>query len=175
MNHFSYFQSQDNIVVRWDIGLNKKRIAYFNFPRMDGEMRLMQGDELRLRYNGEMRKPWSGEGHVIKLPNNFGEEVGLELRKNDGVPTECTHHFSVDFIWKSTSFDRMQYAMKTFAVDETSVSGYIYHKLLGHEVEEQNVKCTLPKRFSSIIRVFENVLFKFFVSTFNHSLFVLFQ
>lgn len=144
-------QSQDNIVVRWDIGLNKKRIAYFNFPRADGEMRLMQGDELRLRYNGEMRKPWSGEGHVIKLPNNvdFGEEVGLELRKNDGVPTECTHHFSVDFIWKSTSFDRMQYAMKTFAVDETSVSGYIYHKLLGHEVEEQNVKCTLPKRFSA--------------------------
>ena len=62
------------------------------------------------------------------------------------MPTECTHHFSVDFIWKSTSFDRMQYAMKTFAVDETSVSGYIYHKLLGHEVEEQNVKCTLPKR-----------------------------
>ena len=41
----------------------------------------------------------------------------------------------------------MQAAMKTFAVDETSVSGYIYHKLLGHDVEEQNVKCTLPKRF----------------------------
>ena len=41
---------------------------------------------------------------------------------------------------------RMQYAMKTFAVDETSVSGYIYHRLLGHDVEEQNVKCSLPKR-----------------------------
>jgi regulator of nonsense transcripts 1 len=27
-------------------------------------------------------------------------------------------------LWKSTSFDRMQAAMKTFAVDETSVSGY---------------------------------------------------
>lgn len=65
------FQSQDNIVVRWDIGLNKKRIAYFNFPRADGEMRLMQGDELRLRYNGEMRKPWSGEGHVTKIPNSI--------------------------------------------------------------------------------------------------------
>jgi len=40
----------------------------------------------------------------------------------------------------------MQTGMKTFAVDETSVSGYIYHKLLGHEVEEQVVKCQLPKR-----------------------------
>jgi regulator of nonsense transcripts 1 len=45
-------------------------------------------------------------------------------------------YFQVDFVWKSTSFDRMQSALKTFAVVETSVSGYIYHKLLGHEVEE---------------------------------------
>lgn len=47
-------------------------------------MRLMQGDELRLRYNGEMRKPWSGEGHVIKLPNSIfsdrnGHVIGLNL------------------------------------------------------------------------------------------------
>ena len=47
----------------------------------------------------------------------------------------------------------MQTGMKTFAVDETSVSGYIYHKLLGHEVEEQVVKCQLPKRFVLEINV----------------------
>jgi len=41
------------------------------------------------------------------------------------VPTEITHNFIVDFVWKSTSFDRMQLAMKTFAVDEKSVSAYI--------------------------------------------------
>ena len=46
-------------------------------------------------------------------------------------------------------FCRMQAAMKTFAVDETSVSGYIYHKLLGHEVEDVVIKCQLPKRFSA--------------------------
>ncbi len=40
-----------------------------------------------------------------------------------GVPIDVNHNFSVDFVWKSTSFDRMQAAMKTFAVDETSVSG----------------------------------------------------
>ena len=50
--------------------------------------------------------------------------------------------------------DRMQTGMKTFAVDETSVSGYIYHKLLGHEVEEQVVKCQLPKRFVLEIHVY---------------------
>lgn len=43
------------------------------------------------------------------------------------------HGFSVDFVWKSTSFDRMQGAMKTFAVDETSVSGWVtYYILLKH-------------------------------------------
>ena len=29
--------------------------------------------------------------------------------------------------------------MKTFAIDDTSVTGYIYHSLLGHPVEEQRI------------------------------------
>ena len=71
-------------------------------------MKLMHGDELRLRYVGELHKPWSGVGHVIKIPDNFGDEVAIELKSNAGVPTECSHNFVVDFVWKSTSFDRMQ-------------------------------------------------------------------
>lgn len=56
---------------------------------------------------------------------DVSDEICLELRRNDGVPTDCSHGFSVDFVWKATSFDRMQAAMKTFAVNEKSVSGYI--------------------------------------------------
>lgn len=56
---------------------------------------------------------------------DVSDEIGLELKRTEGVPAECTHGFSADFVWKSTSFDRMQLAMKTFAVDEKSVSGYI--------------------------------------------------
>ena len=56
---------------------------------------------------------------------DVSDEVGLELRKTEGVPSDCTLNFAADFVWKSTSFDRMQLAMKTFAVDEKSVSGYI--------------------------------------------------
>lgn len=33
-------------------------------------MKLMHGDELRLSYVGEMHKPWSSNGHVIKVPDN---------------------------------------------------------------------------------------------------------
>ena len=62
---------------------------------------------------------------------------------------EHTSGYSVDFVWKSTSFDRMQAAMKSFALDETSVSGYIYHLLLGHEVEPATVKAKLPAKMSA--------------------------
>jgi regulator of nonsense transcripts 1 len=139
-------QSQSDITVRWDLGLNQKRVAWFCLPKLEsGEVRLAVGDELRLRYQGELHKVWEGVGHVIKIPNStsndffsranqccllkrcldVSDEIGLELRRTDGVPAECTHNFSADFVWKSTSFDRMQLAMKTFAVDEKSVSGYI--------------------------------------------------
>src|SRR5690606_8288689 len=132
-------QTKDNIKVRWEIGMNKKRVAYFIFPKDDmgmAELRLVPGDELRLRYAGDAKhQPWSCVGHVIRL--NTNEEVALELRSNHNVPVDVQEGFSVDFVWKSTSFDRMQKAMKTFAVDESCLSSYLYHKLLGHPVEEQ--------------------------------------
>lgn len=53
----------------------------------------------------------------------FLEKHAYLLNPCQGVPVDVNHGFSVDFVWKSTSFDRMQGAMKTFAVDETSVSG----------------------------------------------------
>jgi regulator of nonsense transcripts 1 len=56
---------------------------------------------------------------------DVSDEICLELKRSDDCPTDCTHGFSVDFVWKATSFERMQLAMKTFAIDEKSVSGYI--------------------------------------------------
>lgn len=99
-------QTQDNIEVRWDVGLNMKIIAYFKIAKFDTDMRLMHGDELKLRYVGDQSKQWFGIGHVTKIPDNFSEEVAIELKNNFGVPTNCTTNFVVDFVWKSTSFDR---------------------------------------------------------------------
>jgi len=119
-------QTEEDVVVRWDIGLNQKRVAYFILPKLEqGDIKLMIGDELILRYEGELHSRWEGKGHVIKIPNNLSDEVALEFTRNDHIPIDCTHNFSVDFVWKSVSFDRMQHAMKIFAVDETSISGYI--------------------------------------------------
>lgn len=149
-------QSQENVVVRWDIGLNKKRIAYFHFTKEDSEARLVPGDELRLRLNSSAyanlanadETGWNAVGHVSKITAN--EEVALELRGPQQVgPWDINHGFQVEFVWKSTSFDRMQAAMRTFAVDDTSVSGYLYHKLLGHDVEPQTIRANVPKHFTA--------------------------
>lgn len=43
----------------------------------------------------------------------------------------------------------MQLALRKFAVDNSSVSAYIYRRLLGHEVEEVLFRCQLPKHFSA--------------------------
>ena len=45
-------------------------------------------------------------GQVVKFAST--EEVVLELRSNANVPTDVSTGYSVDFVWKSTSFDRMQ-------------------------------------------------------------------
>jgi regulator of nonsense transcripts 1 len=79
--------------------------------------------------------------------SDVSDEIALELKRSDNVPIDCTHNFSADFVWKSTSFDRMQQAMRTFAVDEQSVSGYIYHKLMGHDADPPQVlRAQMPKR-----------------------------
>ena len=36
-------QTQENIDVRWHMGLNKKTIAYFNLAKNDNDLRLMHG------------------------------------------------------------------------------------------------------------------------------------
>jgi len=140
-------QSRSGVTVRWDVGFNKKRVAYFVIPQTsDGEVKLLVGDELRLKHdNSKWQCVGSVKGHTLN------EEVALELRgkKASKAPVDETTGFSVDIIWKATTFERCQAAMKAFAMDEKSVSVYLYHKLLGHEVSDPPVEAVkLPKKLS---------------------------
>ncbi|EKC98873.1 hypothetical protein A1Q2_06844 [Trichosporon asahii var. asahii CBS 8904] len=138
-------QGESDISVRWDMGLNQKRTAWFTMPKLEsGEVRLAVGDELRLKLVGASMKGWANMGNSS---DNLWEGVGSVIKVPDNnVPTDCREGFAVDFVWKATSFDRMQQAMKTFAIDEKSVSGYI---LLGHEVDPQVLRTQMPKRFTA--------------------------
>lgn len=54
-------------------------------------MRLMQGDEICLRYKGDLAPLWKGIGHVIKVPDsilhtaNTYHEGSLGLAQNTGT------------------------------------------------------------------------------------------
>ncbi|XP_065222847.1 regulator of nonsense transcripts 1-like [Planococcus citri] len=137
------FQIQDVTVHLWYHYLsNKKVTAQFSLPKIDRNMKLMHGDQIRLRCMENANKPWSGVGHVIDiLDRDYTEEIGLEMKTSQGIPfksTTCsiTSKVVVDFIWKSTSFDRMQQALRKFADDDTSSSASIYYGLLGHDVDD---------------------------------------
>jgi regulator of nonsense transcripts 1 len=137
--------TEDSISVRWDTSLSGKKVAIFSL-RTEAN-RIMVGDELRLKL-GEgamfLHKPWEGVGYCKAIVDG---EVELELKSIVGVPEHVTDNFAVEYIWKSTSYDRMQNALKTFAIDDTSVTGFIYHKLLGHAVEEQQIATAkLPQK-----------------------------
>jgi regulator of nonsense transcripts 1 len=76
-------QTQTDITIRWDIGLNQKRVAWFVLPKLEsGEVRLAVGDELRLRYSGEMHKSWEGVGNVIKIPASMLLEIQMMIQNS---------------------------------------------------------------------------------------------
>lgn len=81
-------------------------------------------------------------------------EVSLELVQSHihKTPIDVTDGYTLEFVWKATSFDRMITALRTFAVDETSLSSTLYHKLLGHSnansSNDKQLNVVIPKKFS---------------------------
>jgi regulator of nonsense transcripts 1 len=133
--------TEDSIHVDWTKSLSGKPVATFRFRGHSADTsRVMVGDELRLKLGqgGQYLygKDWQGVGFVRNIVDG---DVELEVVSHSTVPESVSEDYQVEFIWKSTSFDRMQNALKTFAIDDTSVTGYIYHKLMGHIVEEQRI------------------------------------
>jgi regulator of nonsense transcripts 1 len=138
-------QRHENLSVKWDKSLSNKRVAMFHFPcRDESELRVVVGDELRLILDPAASRlygqGWSDTGNVMWI--NDGE-IALEMR-GQHVPLTISEGYMAEFVWKPTSYDRMQAALKTYAIDDTSVSGYLYHRLLGHEVETQTLKTVIP-------------------------------
>jgi regulator of nonsense transcripts 1 len=123
--------TKEGISVTWDIGLNKKRLVSFRFGHSNesDDTRLNQGEELLLKLDAATAllhgKEWQCAGNIIRFVDG---DVVLELKGNAGLkaPTDITDGYIVELVWKAVSFDRMQNALKTFAVDDTSVNQFIH-------------------------------------------------
>ncbi|EYC41471.1 hypothetical protein Y032_0568g57 [Ancylostoma ceylanicum] len=112
-------QTQSVGHVRWDQGLNKKHLAFFHLPKF------MEG--------------------------NHSDEIGIEMRaaSSEKMPTDPRINFTCEAVWNSTSFDRMYQALNTLEKDPHCVSQYIFHKLMGHDIDEILFKVQQPKRLSA--------------------------
>ncbi|KAH3673246.1 hypothetical protein WICPIJ_009865 [Wickerhamomyces pijperi] len=145
-------QALNHISVKWSLALNHKHLASFALSTFESsELKVAVGDEMILRYGGVNHEAWESKGFIIRTPNQYQEEFTLELSDSNSKnppPTHLTTEFTAEFVWKGTSYERMQDAMRAFATDNQSVSGYIYRKLLGHEVNEVEFDIKLPSKFS---------------------------
>ena len=146
-------QSEDDLTVTWDEGIHHDKLfASFSLRKIEsGDVKLAVGDEMRLRYTGGLRSPWEAVGFVLKIPNNQSDEVRLEIRKhgNEGI-TNVSIGFSADYVWKATSYDRMQLAMRSLVEDHKAMDNFILHTLLGFTMQNaQPLKTTMPKKWSA--------------------------
>lgn len=65
---------------------------------------------------------------------NNTEEVCLEVLSHDPPPPVQTG-YTVEFVWKNTVYTRMRTGLKRFWKDNTSISSYLYYRLLGQDPE----------------------------------------
>lgn len=135
--------------VEWSVGLNGKHLASFALSTIDsGSFKIVLGDEMILRFNDNHFK-WEGKGYIIKIPDTRNEYFTLELNPSSTTPpVDIVNRFTGEFIWKGTSFIRMQSALETFALDPDSLSTHLYDKLLGKDVEDIKFDVKLPTQLS---------------------------
>ncbi|CAI7420258.1 CPS_collapsed_G0043390.mRNA.1.CDS.1 [Saccharomyces cerevisiae] len=143
-------QALEHISVSWSLALNNRHLASFTLSTFESnELKVAIGDEMILWYSGMQHPDWEGRGYIVRLPNSFQDTFTLELKPSKTPPpTHLTTGFTAEFIWKGTSYDRMQDALKKFAIDKKSISGYLYYKILGHQVVDISFDVPLPKEFS---------------------------
>lgn len=150
-------QALEHISVTWhesslsssshEADLPSSYLASFSLSTYESSgLKVAVGDEMILRYNGPEHSPWEASGYIIKLPNAHRDQFTLELKKKP--PMELMNGFTAEFVWKGIPYDRMQEALKKFAVNKKSTSGYLYYSILGHEIPSTGFDSRLPASFS---------------------------
>jgi regulator of nonsense transcripts 1 len=141
-------QAKDSITILWSQGISSKVIGTLVFPREDSDTRLLIGDEIRVAHPTVTSSCLGVVVRICITPQST-DEITIEIKGGPFVPKEITTGFTVELVWKAAPFDRMKQAMRVFAADETSASGYLYHRLLGHAVEAPNLNVDIPQEINA--------------------------
>ena len=134
-------QKKNEINLRWERA-DKKILAIFIFSKDDSDVRLVIGDEMRLSLDSGK---WEGIGTITRISDSEEVELQITTMKGPTPPQVCG--YSVEFVWKPTTFQRMQRGLNLFAARQ--VDAYILNKILGKHAESPPIKITLPKDLSA--------------------------
>jgi regulator of nonsense transcripts 1 len=105
------------------------------------EIKLVPGDELRIH---DPANTFSLRGFIVKI--EIDDEVHLELEKSERKLDSGI--YTIEFVWKGTYFKRMLDGLYSLVNDESSLSSYLYYKILGHNLEEKKFNYNIPKDLS---------------------------
>lgn len=64
-------------------------------------------------------------------------------------PPPVDSGYKVEFVWKSTTYNRMKKGLRRFSKEEKSITGYLYHKILGHEQQKRDLDVDIPQNLSA--------------------------
>lgn len=89
---------------------------------------------------------WEIKGTIISQ----SEEICLEIKnKLSNEVVQKSEGFKVELLSKPTSYIRMEQGVKRFFRNELSISSYLYHKLLGHELQTLEFQVQFMKNMSA--------------------------
>ena len=128
-------QKKNDISLRWERS-DKKHLAIFIFSKDDTD-----GDEMKLSLESSN---WEGTGTITHI--SASEEVELQITAMKGPLPSQASGYSVEFVWKPTTFQRMQRGLNLFAARQ--MDAYILNKILGKHCEALPIKIALPKDLS---------------------------
>ena len=143
-------QRQENVTVRWETGLNMRKVANFYLPNLEN-VRVVAGDEVVLCLHSNGRQIWTGSGTITRIGLSVSEELAVELHKQS-VPS-ATEGYTVEFAWKPIPYMRMRSALKLLTFDDSAVDQHIFDRILGHPDNPESdrefaASVTLPKKIS---------------------------
>ncbi|WFD33302.1 ATP-dependent RNA helicase [Malassezia cuniculi] len=142
-------QAQHSVVVRWEERSNKSVTAFVRLPQVEnGELQVAMGDEVILRSDA-VEPEWVERGYITRLPTMLEPEIAIELTSRGVHPPSFSTAFVLEFVWKNTSFARMQVALKRFAVGDKGMSAYIRRCILGNVIPDTKVSMKTPSSFSA--------------------------
>ncbi|WPK25223.1 hypothetical protein PUMCH_002529 [Australozyma saopauloensis] len=139
--------------IEWSENSAGAHIAEFVLsPYESKNVHIYEGEEVKLHFR-DIRshdgETWTGQGTLILIPRPHKDRYTFRLKGGESPPqTSSGAGYSIEFLWLGVSHFRMMRAVRSFATNKTSTSAFIYHTILGHEVEPVEFSTPLPKSLS---------------------------